>query len=313
MTMNESKSDNDALCQKAAQCLELMRSKHKSTREEALAELKALPTSDIMDVLLTTWRKDREALYRVVPFNRSRTYQAVTQVIPLILGVAAVYYLPFPWGLVLLLVPVAAALVKVYSALPGLRRSKFRGLAIYELLNASNDPRSVMIACDLFIAPPDKWIETMPGYSTVIEKLVKLLPEVTPEMPGTLDARQRDNLRTQLLKLSRMKSLSETQARIGTAMLQYVTNMGDLRALPAIERIAQRQTEDVGESIMIERARSCLSILKQLKLSGKVGEGMLRASKAPPNQDAVLLRAVSQTDSALQEAELLRAHSNEVK
>lgn len=311
MAIVQPKLSKEELRKRAGQCLELMQSKHRPTREFALAEIKEMPFDEIADLLISSWRADREVMFRVAPINRSPGYIAITAVIPVLLAAAAFYTLTFPWAVAAVLLAMSVIGGRAFVAQRNMWRALFRCKSVRELLNHSQDPRSATVHCDIFRVPVARWSESKLWYSHAASKLTALLPEITPEMSGALDASQREGLRIRLAELSRMRRLSDLQARLGTAMIQYVTNMGDLEAVPAVERIAGLSVSVESEARMIDRARLCLPILQELEQRSRAGKSMLRASEAPAGQSASLLRAVSQHNAADQEVELLRAHDGD--
>jgi len=306
-TMNESTDGNEQLLRRAARCLELMRGDDASLREEACAELKSMPVEAIMDVLLETRLKDRAQIERIVEMDRPIWISTIQPLFLLFAG-GAIMFVNMALGVAVGLGGLGVVCWRNWAGIPAIRRNKFRGGVIYHLLNNSNNPRTTVIHAEIFRLPIERWPDREP-FASAVERLIQLLPEISPDYPESLDPRQKILMNGALIRVSRMASVTKQQARVATAIMQYAANVGDLWAMRGVEVIAARRSAIPVEQRMIEQAKMSKEILQEMQRRIKLGETMLRPSGAPRGQDATLLRAISGPDQQQRDAELLRAHN----
>lgn len=299
--------------QQAAEYIEQLRSPLKETREQALAALKQIGPDRILDLLLKVEWEDQKHIQGWVQRIVSRLFVMVIAILLSMAGLLTLFmrggtqsmwlsFLPF-LGLGALLLPL--------FQMDKIIRESFRLGAVWTLLLESEDTRVVGALCESLRRQTHKWNGRAINDRLVqlqwskIEALIRLLPRLQPDHPDLPSAKHREFLRTTLEKRSRTKSLSAPDIRLVSALLQYVMNMGDLHALPTVERLALRQATSSHEAEMITQANLCLQTLQDLQQRSRQSDGLLRGSEAPAVQARELLRGV--TAGQTEATELLRA------
>lgn len=114
-----------------------------------------------------------------------------------------------------------------------------------------------------------------------VSALIDMLPRLRASDTGLLTPKQMEGL---------CSTLNRREPRLILAALKALEQIGDSRALPHVDRLAE-QAAYTSEELEIQReARACRSMLVDRKISSRAGETLLRASSAPEPSEETLLR-----------------------
>lgn len=134
------------------------------------------------------------------------------------------------------------------------------------------------------------------------EKLTKLLPGLTASDGHLLDAEQRAALHKAL-------SGKDGSAELHKSILDAVAKIGDLQAIPAVEKLARGEGASAHLPVLQAAASECLAALHVRAEQDRASASLLRASSFTevPEAREQLLRPASAQPAETAPAELLRA------
>lgn len=307
--------------QRVARLIKQLGSLFKKRREQAYAELAALPPSETLEALLGRITPDLKkirgsVLRRMVPIPIILCFQLVfiglcsrhmtaiihshrpdiTQLLVRIAYMEMIGMMAFgiaQGGLVILGITLA-------------QLRDLRILNIAKLLALSDNPRVVGPLTEVIFRPGRGWqgivADDLPVLSTT---WLRLLPRVTSAEADCLNASQRRCLREELNKAIASPLMIEKECRTAIALMKALTAIGDLDALSIVERATQHSVMYAFEQEVVDQAQESLRILQEMKERSRQGTTLLRGSEAPAVANELLrgVMAGSETDSQ----ELLRA------
>lgn len=134
-----------------------------------------------------------------------------------------------------------------------------------------------------------------PNRYALTQRLLELLPRLQPEDAALLESRHYGMLNAYLHKLAySTNTVHKKEKTFLMAVLDAYANIGDERALPDVQRLAQGK----GDAEIRAAAQRCLPHLEQAAEALRQQETLLRGSEAPLAQEALLRPAAFAADSA---------------
>jgi len=142
--------------------------------------------------------------------------------------------------------------------------------------------------------------------TSVHDAWARMLPTVTAESANAITSRQRRMLRAELSKLADRANTSVERRKTAIAVMQCLATIGDMDALPILDRIAKWDNVEADEQAVAAQALECLQSLNRMKEQGRSDAVLLRSSSDPRTLTETLLRAANES-TEVDAATMLRA------
>ena len=143
-------------------------------------------------------------------------------------------------------------------------------------------------------------------YKAIDAALIQLLPQMRASDAALLTANQRILLYNLLQRVTEFGASSNVNYEVCLAALKALEQIGDAKAIPIVERIANMKTRTPRRQQIKQAAIECLPLLRANHTAVDANRMLLRASSAAPIAPDTLLRpAMPAPDPAPQQ--LLRA------
>ncbi len=181
-------------------------------------------------------------------------------------------------GMLLLM---ASGLFMIYSA------ARTRGIA--NKLSNTEDLRVV--------GPLAEGLELRDSYSqlTAVDALTRLLPRLQGSDTSLLNDAQRACLYRRLYSIGQIaqKKMDSFSADFVVAVLKALEQVGDAKALPSVQRLAEMKAKTPEQERVRDAALACLPFLQARADQQRAEETLLRAAGVSETPPEVLLRAAS--------------------